>query len=79
MKEALLNGTLDFLASDHSPAPPNIKEIETGNLQKAWGGIAGLQFLLPAGWTALKSTVTLEEFIPLVTENPAHFLKVQDR
>jgi allantoinase len=74
LKEALGKGVLDFIASDHSPAPPEVKEFETGNLQEAWGGIAGLQFLLPASWTALKEGLALEDFIPLLTERPAQFL-----
>ena len=76
LKQALVKGLLNFITTDHSPAPPSIKEIETGNLQKAWGGIAGLQFLLPASWTSLKNTISLEKFIPLITENPASFLKM---
>ncbi len=75
LKQALQDGTLDFIATDHSPAPPDIKEMETGNLKKAWGGIAGIQFLLTASWTALKDMMTLEAFIPLVTSKPAAFLK----
>ena len=78
LKQALANGTLDFITTDHSPAPPAIKEIESGNLKKAWGGIAGLQFLLPASWTALKENMPLEKFIPLLTEKPALFLKVSN-
>ena len=76
LKDALANGVLDFIATDHSPAPPDIKELQTGNLQKAWGGIAGLQFLLPASWTAMKEKISLEKFIPLLTEHPAKFLQV---
>jgi allantoinase len=79
LKEALKSGVLDFIATDHSPAPPDIKELATGNLQKAWGGIAGLQFLLPAAWTAMKGTVSIEKFIPLLTEHPAEFLQVENR
>lgn len=79
LKRALKNGDLDFLATDHSPSPPELKEIESGNLQKAWGGIAGLQFLLPSSWTSLKKELSLEEFIPLLTENPAKFLGIEDR
>ena len=75
LKQAFLTGVLDFITTDHSPAPPNIKEIETGNLKKAWGGIAGIQFLLNGSWTALKNTLTLEQFIPLVTSKPALFIK----
>ena len=49
--------------------------MESGNLKKAWGGIAGIQFLLTASWTALKDVMTLKAFIPLVTSRPAAFLK----
>ena len=78
LKRAFQNGVLDFVASDHSPAPPTLKEIESGNLIKAWGGIAGLQYLLPAAWTSLKEQLTLEEFIPLLTEAPAKYLRIDD-
>ncbi len=79
LKQALKNQTLNFIATDHSPAPPSIKEIESGSFKKAWGGIAGLQFLLPASWTALQEHISLEKFIPLLTEQPAKFLKIDDR
>jgi allantoinase len=75
LKNALASGVLDFITTDHSPAPPEIKEVETGNLLKAWGGIAGLQFLLPASWTAMKDIVSIENFIPMLTSRPAQFLK----
>ena len=79
LKKAVANGVIDFLATDHSPAPPEIKALESGNFKKAWGGIAGLQFLLPAAWTALKDKISLEKFIPLLTEKPAQFLNLDDR
>ena len=79
LKEALLTGILDFITTDHSPAPPEIKKIESGNFMEGWGGIAGLQLLLPGSWTALKEMMSLENFIPLLTENPAGFLKINDR
>ena len=79
LKQALLDGTLDFITTDHSPAPPAIKEIESGNLKKAWGGIAGLQFLLTSSWTAMKDIASIEKIIPLLTEHPAAFIKVNNR
>ncbi len=79
LKRALKSGVLDLIASDHSPATAAIKEIETGNLKKAWGGIAGLQFLLPASWTALKEILALEEFIPLLTSKPASFINANNK
>jgi allantoinase len=40
----LLNGAINVVASDHSPAPP---EMKTGDFGRAWGGIAGVQSTLP--------------------------------
>ena len=34
---ALEEGVIDFIATDHSPAPANLKEIESGNFEKSMG------------------------------------------
>jgi allantoinase len=52
--QALKEGVIDFVATDHSPAPPGMKELSTGDFMKAWGGISSIQFALPALWTAAK-------------------------
>ncbi len=52
--KALQNDTIDFVATDHSPAPPELKEIHSGDFMKAWGGIASMQLALPALWTAAR-------------------------
>ena len=49
--KALGDGTIDFVASDHSPAPPQTKCTDTGDYMRAWGGIASLQLTLPLLWT----------------------------
>ena len=38
--DALGDGTIDFIASDHSPCPPTMKLRDTGDFLRAWGGIA---------------------------------------
>jgi allantoinase len=38
---------LQAVVSDHSPSTPDLKHLHDGNLEKAWGGIASLQFTLP--------------------------------
>jgi len=43
---ALLEGRIDFVASDHSPCSPELKDA--ADLFAAWGGVAGAQSLLPA-------------------------------
>jgi allantoinase len=50
--DALREGIIDFVATDHSPAPPAMKEPESGDLTRAWGGISSLQLSLPVLWTA---------------------------
>ncbi len=47
----LARGDIDLIASDHSPCPPDLKHLETGDFARAWGGIASLQLSLPAVWT----------------------------
>jgi allantoinase len=49
--EALRDGTIDMVVSDHSPCPPAMKLREEGDFMKAWGGISSLQFRLPVMWT----------------------------
>ena len=39
--QALSSGVLDGVASDHSPAPPELKLLESGDFLGAWGGISG--------------------------------------
>ncbi len=51
---ALGDGTLDFIASDHSPCPPEMKLKESGDFFAAWGGIASLELALPAVWTSAR-------------------------
>lgn len=52
--KALKDGIIDFVVTDHSPATPELKKIESGNLKEAWGGIASIQFSLPVVWTKAK-------------------------
>ena len=53
--QALIDGEIDLIATDHSPAPPALKSIDDGDFLRAWGGIASLQLGLPAVWTAARS------------------------
>ena len=56
--QALYDGTLDLIASDHSPCPPEMKGLEAGDFATAWGGIASLSLGLPAVWTAMQTATT---------------------
>jgi allantoinase len=48
----LVQGDIDLVATDHSPAPPALKEVESGDFVRAWGGIASLELGLAVTWTA---------------------------
>ena len=50
--EGLKDGTIDHIASDHSPCTIDLKCKNTGDFGRAWGGIASVQLGLPAVWSA---------------------------
>jgi allantoinase len=67
-------GAIDFIVSDHSPCTPALKQLESGSFEKAWGGIAGLQFSLPVTWTGMKERgMSLSDLPRLMCEGPARF------
>ena len=70
--QALKNGIIDFVATDHSPALPSMKELESGDFMKAWGGISSIQFSLPVLWTAARQhNCDLTDIANWLCENPA--------
>ena len=70
--QALEDGTLDLIASDHSPCPPAMKGLAEGNFGTAWGGIAGLSLVLPVVWTSMQSHCPqLEKLARWMAEAPA--------
>jgi len=52
--QAVTDGRLSFIVSDHSPCTPELKHIDTGDIEKAWGGISALQFGISLIWTEAK-------------------------
>jgi allantoinase len=70
--QALKEGIIDFVATDHSPSPPAMKHLETGDFMKAWGGISSIQFALPVLWSvARKRGCDLNDIAKWLCENPA--------
>ena len=69
---AVQAGIIDFVATDHSPAPPDLKQLDSGDFTTAWGGIASLQLALPVLWTAgRRRGATLSDITKWLSENPA--------
>ncbi|SNC64713.1 allantoinase [Hymenobacter gelipurpurascens] len=78
--EALQTGIIDFVATDHSPAPPRLKQIETGDFTTAWGGIASLQLALPVLWTAAhRRGASLPDLVRWLSTNPAKLIGLGHR
>lgn len=72
--KALGRGTIDFVVSDHSPCAPELKKFAAGDFMAAWGGIAGLQFTLPAVWSGAKRRgFELEDVVRWTAERTAAF------
>jgi allantoinase len=70
--KALGDGLIDTIGSDHSPAPPGMKQLDSGDLSTAWGGIASLQVSLAAVWTrAREHGLTLTQVAEWMSRNPA--------
>ncbi|MGW7063932.1 allantoinase AllB [Streptomyces sp. NPDC054904] len=67
--DALADGTIDCIVSDHSPSTADLK---TGDFATAWGGISSLQLGLPAIWTeARKRGRGLEDVVRWMSAAPA--------
>jgi allantoinase len=76
----LRTGLIDTIGSDHSPAPPELKELATGDLQRAWGGIASLQLALPAVWSqARRRGFTVSDLVNWMCRRPADLVGLADR
>ncbi len=68
----LADGVIDMVVSDHSPCPPDLKRLDTGDFGAAWGGISSLQLGLPVVWTeARRRGRTLAEVVTWMAARPA--------
>jgi allantoinase len=72
--EHVRNGSVDMVASDHSPCPPEMKAQE--NFFDIWGGIAGVQFTR----VALRETgVSADRIAALTATNGAVRFGIADK
>lgn len=77
---AVLDGSLDLVATDHSPCPPAMKCRATGDFMQAWGGIASLQLGLAATWSGLSARGgSLERLVEVMCAAPARLAGLEGR
>jgi allantoinase len=75
---ALKDGTIDLVATDHSPCPPAMKRFAEGNFQTAWGGIIGLSVALPVMYTEARARgFSLTDIARWMAEAPAKLVGCQ--
>jgi allantoinase len=74
-------GEIDTIGSDHSPCTWNHKEKGIDNIWEAWGGISGIQSMLPALLTEgfHKRRVPLTTLTRLLSSNPARIFGLYPR
>ncbi|RDI95448.1 allantoinase [Meiothermus sp. QL-1] len=77
--QEVLGGSVDIIASDHSPSPPELKQGP--DFFAAWGGIAGVQstlaVMLTQGWQ--QRGLALERVAALLAQNPARRFGLRDK
>jgi allantoinase len=73
----LEDGTIGCVVSDHSPCPPELKRLDTGDFGQAWGGISSLQLRLPLLWTeASRRGHTLADVVRWTASEPARLVRL---
>jgi allantoinase len=69
---ALAGGSIQMVASDHSPSPPALKQVKSGDFLRAWGGISSLQVSLAATWTGASARgCSLNQLVEWMCRAPA--------
>jgi len=79
--QALRDGVIDLVVSDHSPCTEDLKKKGGGDYMQAWGGIPSLQWGLSVFHTegVLHRGFSITELVKYVCENPAKLLGLSDR
>lgn len=78
--QALGQGLLSQVVTDHSPAEPGIKHVDDGDFVAAWGGIASLQLGLRATWTeASARSFDLPRLVEWMCAAPARLVGLAHR
>ncbi|GIO08422.1 allantoinase [Brevibacillus reuszeri] len=79
--EALKQGKIDMLTSDHSPCPPAMKHSDTNNIFEVWGGISGCQNNVDLMFdeAVKKRNVPITEFVRMIATKPAERFQLKSK
>jgi allantoinase len=77
---ALREGLVDQVVTDHSPSHPSLKCSESGDFMRAWGGIASLQLGLPVVWSGARARGrSLSDVVRWMCAGPAKLVALTGR
>jgi allantoinase len=75
---ALKDRTIDLVATDHSPCPPEMKRFAEGSFRTAWGGVPSLSVALPVMYTEARARgFSLTDIACWMAEAPAKLVGCQ--
>lgn len=78
--EALQDGTIDIVVSDHSPCTIDLKQLESGDLGTAWGGVASVEVALRAVWSGARERgIDLAQVVEWMSTRSAAIVGMSDR
>ncbi len=78
--QALADGDIDLIATDHSPCLPEMKTRGAGDFLQAWGGIASLQLSLSIVWTEARARgLTIDNVVRWMSAEPARLAGLHHR
>jgi allantoinase len=78
--DAVREGLIDLIATDHSPCPPEMKRVEEGNFSTAWGGIASVSVAISVVWTGMREhNLALTDLARLLSQRPAQLAGLKGR
>jgi allantoinase len=75
--QGLLDGTIDTIASDHSPSTLDLKDLDHGDFGVAWGGVSSLQLGLSVIWTEARLRgIPLTRVVEWMSAQPARLAQL---
>jgi allantoinase len=78
--QALADGVIDFIVSDHSPSTLDLKLLDQGDFGAAWGGISSLQLGLSLIWTeARRRGHELAQVVDWMAGRTAQLIQVEGK
>jgi len=78
--QALLDGDIDIVVTDHSPSTADLKFAHGGDFGLAWGGIAGLQTGFSGVWTeARRRGIGLERVLEWMSAGTARLVGLENK